>query len=182
MQKNTSNQLIEACQKGDRNAQYALYQQFYGYAFTIISRYANNTDDAKEILQDAFLKVFTNLKNYDFNYYFEPWFKKIIIRTCIDRHRSNQRQIDTVEIENANEEGTIAETLINADAEHLLLLVQRLSPAYRTTFSLYALEGYEYQEIADLLDVNIGSVKSNISKARAYLKQWILEERKVKIS
>ena len=179
MQKNTSNQLIAACQKGDRNAQYTLYQQFYGYAYTITSRYANNPDDAKEILQDAFLKVFTHLKNYDFSCHFEPWFKKIIIRTCIDRHRSNQRQLETVDIENAHEEGTVAESLINADAEHLLRLVQKLSPAYRTAFSLYALEGYEYQEIADLLEVNIGSVKSNISKARGYLKHWILEERKV---
>jgi RNA polymerase sigma factor (sigma-70 family) len=178
MNKIKSDQLLEACQKGDRNAQFELYQKYYGYAFTIAKRYANDEDDAKEIVQDAFLKVFTNLKSYNFEYHFEPWFKKITIRTCIDRHRSNSRIIQTVEIENAVEESAVAENLINADAEYLMILIQRLSPAYRTAFSMYAIDGYEYQEIADMLEVNIGSVKSNISKARFYLKTWVLESKK----
>jgi RNA polymerase sigma-70 factor (ECF subfamily) len=177
MQQNTVNQLLRDCQKGNRSAQYDLYQGYYGFAFSIVSRYANGENDTKEIIQDVFLKVFNNLKNYNFDYPFEPWFKKIIIRTCIDRYRANLRKIETVELDYAVNEDYVPEFLINADAQYLLDLVQKLSPAYRTTFSMYALDGYEYHEIAELLNISIGSVKSNISKARGYLKQWILAEK-----
>ncbi len=177
MQKEQQNQLLRACQRQDRAAQYELYQLYYGFAYSIVVRYANGEYDAKEILQDAFLKVFNNLQNYNFDYPFEPWFKKILVRTCIDRYRSNQRRLDTVELDYAINEESMAETLINADAQYLLDLVQKLSPAYRTAFSMYAIDGYAYQEIAEMLDINIGSVKSNISKARGCLKLWILELR-----
>jgi RNA polymerase sigma factor (sigma-70 family) len=181
MQNNDTNTLLKACQANDRNAQYELYRRYYGYAFTIANRYCNEEENTKEVVQDVFVKCFNGLKKYNFEYHFEPWFKKIVINTCIDKHRSSLRQIETVELDNATNEGNVAESLINADAEHLLALVRRLSPAYRTCFSMYAIEGYEYQEIADMLNINIGSVRSNISKARQYLKNWILDEKIIKI-
>jgi RNA polymerase sigma-70 factor (ECF subfamily) len=80
-----------------------------------------------------------------------------------------------VELADAHDATILAETLINADAEDLLHLVRQLPPAYQTTFNLFAVEGYEYQEIADLLGVSIGSVKSNLSKARARLKEMLIK-------
>lgn len=89
-----------------------------------------------------------------------------MINTCIDRYRAQLNETLTVELAEAREGTVLAETLINADAEYLLQLVRQLPPAYQTTFNLFAVEGYEYQEIADLLGGAIGSVKSNLSKAR----------------
>ena len=149
----------------------------YGFVSSICLRYANGKEEAQELVQDVFVKVFTKIDMYDGALSFYGWIKTIAIRTCIDRYRSNQTLVKTVDIEDANcTDSTTAEVFLAMDAQHLLDLVSKLPPSYRTAFNLFAVEGYEYHEIATLLDVHIGSVKSNISKARAKLKAWIIAE------
>lgn len=164
---------IQACRRQDRHAQNRLYRAFHAWAWSVCSRYTQDDETAYECVQDGFFKVFTKIDRYGGELSFEAWFKKILINTCIDRHRSRLREQETVELEAADQYGEIAEALINADAEYLLYLIKQLPPAYQTVFSLYAVEGYDYQEIADLLQINIGSVKSNLSKARAKLRQML---------
>lgn len=170
--------LIESCRRNDRYGQSTLYKRLYGYAFTICARYMGNNEEAEEMVQDGFYKIFTQIQKYGGELSFYAWFKKILINTCIDRYRSNIRQQQTTDLEENIDATGLPEALIEADVNHLLHLVQSLSPAYRTTFCLYAIEGYGYQEIADMLQINIGSVKSNLSKARQQLKQLLLQPHK----
>lgn len=167
-------EVIEACRQSDRFAQNRLYRAFYAWAFSICQRYAGDLENTRECVQDGFFKVFTKIDQYKGEQAFEGWLKKIMINTAIDRYRSTLNEKPNVTLEVVADQTLVAEYLINADAEHLLFLVRQLPPAYQVTFNLYAVEGYEYQEIADLLGVSIGSVKSNLSKARAVLKKMLL--------
>jgi RNA polymerase sigma factor (sigma-70 family) len=165
--------IIQGCRRGDRHAQNRLYRAYHGWAWSICARYTSMNEVATECVQDAFFKVFTKIDTYSGDLPFEGWFKKILVRTCIDRYRSYQKEEVTLELNEAESEPYVAEALVNADAEYLLNLINLLPPTYRATFNLYAIDGYDYQEIADILEVNIGSVKSNLFKARAKLKQLL---------
>jgi len=169
---------IRGCRSGDRYAQNRLYRAFYVWASAICLRYTGNAEEARECMQDGFFKVFTKIDKYSGDLPFEAWLKRVMINTCIDRYRARLNEIPTIALVEACDETVLAETLINADAEHLLYLVRQLPPAYQTTFNLFAIEGYEYQEIADMLGVSIGSVKSNLSKARGRLKEMLTQRQK----
>lgn len=165
--------VIQGCRRGDRHAQNRLYKAYHGWAWSICARYTSVPEVATECVQDAFFKVFTKIDTYGGDLPFEGWFKKILIHTCIDRYRSGLKEEATIGLTEAESASHVAEALINADADYLLTLINSLPAVYRTTFNLYAIDGYDYQEIATILDVNIGSVKSNLFKARAKLKQLL---------
>jgi len=162
--------IIGRCQKGDRHAQFKLYESFYGWSLAICRRYCRSEETAEECVQDGFFKVFAKIYQYKSNLPFQPWLKTVMIRTCIDHQRSTLKELFTVELEPVHDESGVPEALVNVEVEHLLLMMRQLPPVYQTTLTLYAIEGYEYQEIANMLGVNIGSVKSNLSKARGKLK------------
>lgn len=165
---------IRGCRRRDRTAQNRLYRAFFAWAFAICQRYAARDEIAKECVQDGFFKVFTKIDHFNGDLPFMSWFKKVMINTCIDRYRSGLHEMETIEYTADHDERVLPEVLINADAEYLLDLVRLLPPACQTTFNLYAVEGYAYHEIAGMLDVSIGSVKSNLAKARFRLKQLLL--------
>ncbi|MBV6442013.1 MAG: ECF RNA polymerase sigma factor SigE [Saprospiraceae bacterium] len=169
---------IRGCRSGDRYAQNRLYRAFYAWASAICLRYTGNREEARECTQDGFFKVFTKIDKYTGELPFEAWLKRVMINTCIDRFRAKLKETHTVELEEACDETVLAEILINADVEDLLHLVHRLPPAYQATFNLFAIEGYEYREIAEMLGVSIGSVKSNLSKARLRLKEMLTKRQK----
>lgn len=173
-------QLVEAiqgCRTGDRYAQNRLYRAFYAWAFSICQRYTHEPEATKECVQDGFFKVFTKIDKYSGDLPFEGWIKRIMINTCIDRYRSKLKELEMVELTEKHDESIVPDILVNADADYLLLLVRRLPPAYQSTFNLFAVEGYEYQEIAEMLGVSLGSVKSNLSKARMHLKKMLLDNK-----
>lgn len=170
--------LIQGCRENNPTAQNRLYRAFYAWAMTICRRYTSTQEVAYECLQDGFFKVFTKINHYSGELSFEAWLKKVLINTCIDRYRSQVNAIETVAYTSENDESIWPEAFINSDADYLLHLIQQLSPAYRTTLNMYAVEGYEYHEIAQMLQVSIGSVKSNLSKARHGLKQLLQSDQK----
>lgn len=167
-------QIIKRCQKGDRHAQFLLYESFHGWSLALCRRYCSSEEIAQECVQDGFFKVFTNIHRYNHSEPFQPWLKTVMIRTCIDHHRANLKEPQKVELEVMQDESGLAEVMVNMHVEHLLFYLRQLPPAYQMTLNLYAIEGYAYQEIADMLGINIGSVKSNLSKARGKLKSLLL--------
>lgn len=171
-------EVIRGCRRGDRQAQNRLYRAFHAWASAICQRYARDAEEARECVQDGFFKVFTKIDRYKGDLSFEAWLKRVIINTCIDRYRAGLHETPTVALSEAQEEQVLAETLINADAEYLLQLVRRLPPAYQATFNLFAIEGYEYEEIARMLGVSVGSVKSNLFKARSRLKEMLADRQR----
>jgi RNA polymerase sigma-70 factor (ECF subfamily) len=162
--------IVEACRRNERHAQNVLYNKLYGFAHSICRRYAHNESEIVDLVQDGFFKVFMKMDYYSDELSFYAWFKKVFINTCIDHHRQYLREVPTEELTPAADKPFNGDVLIHIDADHLLYLVQSLPAAYRTVFNLYAIEGYGYQEIADILHVSIGTVKSNIFKARERLK------------
>ena len=165
---------LEGCLKNDRKSQRNLYEFFYGYGLSICLRYSESRDEAVELLNEAFMKIFTNLKKFDKKREFKPWLRKIIINTCINNFR--KKKIDfTVGLDEAKNQMKSNEILSGISYEEILEMIRKLSPAYRTVFNLYAIEGYKHEEIADLLNISVGTSKSNLSKAKKNLRLILTE-------
>ena len=140
----------------------------------ICRRYSLNDDDAADVLNDGFLKVFTHIDKYDPTKPFKSWIGRIITNTAIDHYRMNLKfsdHDDVTEHENIGNAAVIYDQLAYQD---LLALVQSLSPAYRTVFNLFAIDGYSHEEISDLLKISVGTSKSNLFKARQKLQEKLM--------
>lgn len=165
---------IAGCLKYDKHSQYALFKYFYSYAMGICRRYVRHSDEASDILNESFLKVFNHIANYDTSKPFKTWIGKIITNTAIDYYRASLKFARHDEIE-AYEDLSDGETVYGKLAYHdLLVMVHSLSPAYRTVFNLYAIDGYSHQEIAELLGITVNTSKSNLHKARKKLQELLL--------
>jgi RNA polymerase sigma factor (sigma-70 family) len=167
-------QLIEGCIKQDRKCQKMLYKAFYGFAMGICLRYANSRDDAAEVMNQGFFKVFTHIGSFDTTRPFKAWLGKIMMNVSIDFYRANLKMAYTDDLETAEHisDNELADRNLNYN--DLLAMVQQLPQAYRTVFNLFAIEGYSHEEIGEMLNINAGTSKSNLHKARQKLKQMIL--------
>ncbi|TDE13662.1 RNA polymerase sigma factor [Dyadobacter psychrotolerans] len=166
-------ELLDGCLRKNRRSQELLYKQFYGYAMSICLRYTKSREEGKEILNDGFLKVFTKLETYDPERPFKTWLSRIMINTALDHYRQELRRdvFDNVE---AGENVSVDETVISKlSHEELISLIQKLTPAYRIVFSLYVIDGYTHEEIADQLNISLGASKSNLSRAREKLREML---------
>jgi RNA polymerase sigma factor (sigma-70 family) len=137
----------------------------------ICRRYAINDFDAADVMNNGFLKVFTHIEKYDHEKPFKSWLARIITNTAIDHYRSNLKFVDHDDLSEYENIGNAASVYDQLAYKDLLILVQELSPAYRTVFNLYAIDGYTHEEIADLLNISIGTSKSNLFKARQKLQE-----------
>ncbi len=167
--------LILGCRENSRADQKSLYQRYYSFAMSICMRYAENREDAVEIMNDGFYKAFRYIKSFEIDQPFEPWLKRIMVNCSIDhfRRKNRMRIDDEASIsETAVAESTILESITY---EEMLSLVRKLPDAYRTVFNLIAIEGYKHEEVSGLLNISVGTSKSNYSRARVKL-QAILKE------
>lgn len=167
-------QLIGGCIKQDRKSQKMLYKAFYGFAMGICLRYAGNRDEAADVMNQGFFKVFTHITKYDQTRPFKAWLGKIMMNTSIDYYRANLKMAYTDDLDKAENlsDGELPDRKLNYD--DLLKMIQQLPNAYRTVFNLFAIEGYTHEEIGVMLDINPGTSKSNLHKARQKLKEMIL--------
>lgn len=170
---------IEACKIQDRQSQKELYKACFSYAMSVCLRYANSKDEAKEILNDAFLKVFNKIHHLSPPYQFKAWLRRILINTAIDYLRKNKPFLysaDSSEVGLVEVEPSAVEHLSEQD---LLQMIQELPPTYRAVFNLFAIEGYSHEEIAKMLHISVGTSKSNLHKARQILQKKLAEEKKI---
>ena len=173
-------EMVSGCVKGDRKSQESLYKMYYGKMMGICMRYADNSDEAKDILQEGFIKVFNSLSKFDFEGSFEGWIKKIMVNTAIDSFRKNKKTIKifdkNVALENLDQrqeddyDNSVSNNIKTAE---LLEAIQKLTPAYKTVFNLYVIDGYSHQQIADALNISVGTSKSNYSKAKQNLQKFL---------
>ncbi|MFT6319214.1 MAG: RNA polymerase sigma-70 factor (ECF subfamily) [Granulosicoccus sp.] len=164
--------LIEGCRRDNRASQLKLYEHFYSYGLSITLRYSKNREEALEILNDSFLKAFVKIDQYDSDFPFKPWLRRILINSSIDYHRKYSRLNENLEVAPTTELAAASYNfaLDNLAFEDLIAVLQKLSPAYRLVFTLYVVEGFKHQEIAEKLNIAIGTSKSNLAKARIKLK------------
>lgn len=172
---------IDGCRKDRRDSQRNLYQHFYGYSMSICLRYAKNKEEASEILNDSWMKIFTKIRQYDSDYPFKPWCRRILINCAIDYHRKIRRLPFFTDIDSIaeSEYAEISLPVISPD-DDMLPILQLLPPAYRMVFNLAVFEEYKHHEIAEMLGISIGASKSNLSKAKGKLRNILIEKRKIK--
>lgn len=173
-----SHQLVKGCLKDDRLSQKLLYKAYYGFAMGICLRYAANRYEASEIMNQGFYKVFKNLTKYDITKPFKAWLGRIMVNTSIDYYRSNLKIAYTEELDKAEHINDTDFADRNLNYNELLDMISLLPRAYRTIFNLFAIEGYTHEEIGDMLNISIGTSKSNLHKAREKLKIMITESNK----
>ena len=166
-------ELLDGCLERNRRSQELLYKQFYGYAMSVCLRYTKSKEEAKEVLNDGFFKVFTKLESFDNSRSFKTWLSRIMINTALDHYRQEVRR-DVFDNVDAAEHVSVDETIINKLAhEELVALIQKLTPSYRIVFSLYVIDGYTHEEIAEKLGISLGASKSNLSRAREKLREML---------
>lgn len=165
--------IIEGCVRRKPLAQKELFDVFAHSAKSICLRYSANEAEAEEMISDGFLKIFKNIDKYDTMQPFEAWFRTIMINTAIDYFRKNHSRIDFTDLENAHEVANNDSELDLLSTDEIMAFIQKLSPVYRTIFSLFAVDGYSYAEISQMLGITEGGVRANMFKARANLQQWI---------
>ena len=176
--------IVKKCVKGDRKAQQELYKIFYGKMMGVCYRYTNNSEDAKDILQDGFVKVYSNLKKYNFKGSLEGWIRRIMVNTAIDHFRKNKNVYlvgdeDDYILENSKVES--ADSIYSQFGESVIMeAIQSLSPAYKTVFNLNVIEGYQHKEIAEKLGISEGTSKSNLAKAKQNLRK-LLKEKEIRL-
>ncbi len=146
-------------------------------------RYAKDADEAKDLMHDGFLKIFRSLHKYNFNGSLEGWMRRLMINSAIDHYRKHKNiySLSESNVNIADEEYDNGDDDIYSgfNTQMIMDAVQNLSPAYRTVFSLYAIEGYSHKEIAEKLNISIGTSKSNFAKARMNLKKQLSEKLKI---
>ncbi|RIV22535.1 sigma-70 family RNA polymerase sigma factor [Fibrisoma montanum] len=164
--------LLAGCLRNHRQSQELLYRQFYGYAMGVCLRYTPTREEALEVLNDGFLKVFTRLDQYNPEHSFKGWLRRILINTALDHYRHEIHHYKHDDIDRAGQ--TIVSDQADAFSqlahEDLIGLVQRLSPAYRIVFNLYVIDGFSHEEIAEKLTISVGTSKSNLARARENLR------------
>lgn len=174
--------LIRQCQENRRSAQEEIYKKYSSVLFSVCLRYTNSYEDAQDVFQDGFIMIFNKINQFRFEGSFEGWLKRIMVNTCIERHRGkNHLYIINEEIiadENSDEMELESEEYNYAD---LLEFVRALPDRYQQVFNLYAIEGYSHQQIADLLKISVGTSKSNLSRAREKLKDLIKKNSEINI-
>ena len=173
--------LIEACRKGNRESRKRLYELFYSFGLNLCLRYARNREEAKEMLNDGFLKVFDKIHQYHFENNFQGWLRKVLVSAAIDYHRKFKRLADFEDLERVDEPFWENDFQSNLQYEDVLKAVQQLSPNYRLVFNLYVMDGFKHSEIAEKLGISIGTSKSNLARAKENLQKILLpiyEERK----
>lgn len=165
--------LFDGCKKGDPGSQEKLYKQFSGAMYGLCLQYASSEEDAQDILQDGFVKVFKKLGQVKDVKALPGWIRRVMINTALERYRSHvllQRVDDGP--------GFVGEEFADddfaqLDAEAIVMMIQELTPKYRMVFNLYAIEGYSHKEIAEKLSISEGTSKSNLSRARRILQEKV---------
>lgn len=175
--------LIAGCLKGDRRSQQRVHELFYGRMMAVCLRYTKNHDQAKDILQDGFIKVFRNIGNFNQAGSFEGWIRRIMVNTAIDHFRRARQAYlllgEDHTLENiADDDGSddlesMLEEQFDLGPADVVNAMQKLSPAYRTVFNLYVFEEMTHQEIADSLGISVGTSKSNLAKAKINLRKLL---------
>ena len=178
----TDDEIIEGCLRNDRKMQKALYDKYAARMFAVCLRYAKDRDEASDMLQDGFLKVFTKMDQFSREHSFEGWMRRVMTNTAITNYYQNKKYNEQQNIDNINE--TEIENFEFKDNEfsneELMNIIQAIPDTYRVVFTLFAIEGYKHKEIADMLNIEISTVKTQYHRARKLIQTKLQELEKEK--
>jgi len=171
--KQLEDKILQGCLKREVKAQQAFYQHFSSSMYSVCLRYGNTKEDAKDILQDGFVKVFTKLEQYTGKGSLEGWMKRIFINTALEHYRVNKVYQQQSDVEDARGIGQPSEALGKITQKEILAVLGNMATGYRTVLNLYIIEGFSHAEIAEMLGISEGTSKSQLSRARAlFIQHW----------
>lgn len=173
--------IIQGCCKGRESDRKAFYEHFYSYAFSVCLAYASNREDAREMLNDGFLKVFKNIKDLKNHHVLLLWLRRIMVNTAIDYYRKNSKRFKEIPAETVAyqlEEPYLNDKSLFAQfsAEHILDILQKMPAPYRMVFSLYVLEGYAHKEISQQLHITEGTSRAHLTEANRLLRHALQQQ------
>jgi len=167
-------ELIKKSIEGSNKAQKLLYDKYAGRLMGVCLRYANNAEEAQDILQDGFIKIFEKLSFYEHKGSFEGWIRRIVVNTALDQIRKNRNDKYTIEMDAVEYKITSSDDVMaKLAAEDLLKILQKIPSGYRAIFNMYAIEGYSHKEIAKELEISVNTSKSQYSRAKGFLRKVI---------
>lgn len=169
--------LIRQCIVNDRKAQKAIYEQLYGGMLSLCRRYVGDEDTAKELVNIGFLKVFKHIHDFTFKGSFEGWVRRIMVNVSLDElKRSKVRSTLFINIDDSVEYGesnVYNEAIQKLHMSDLYALIEKISPVSRAVFNMYVIDGYSHKEIAEQMNISIGTSKWHVSNARSFLQHEI---------
>lgn len=166
----TINDLLEGCKRGERKSQELLYKMLASRMLGVCMRYAKDRYEAEDMLQMGFVKVFQKVTEFRSDGSFEGWIRRVMVNTAIETYRKNQRMLNVVDIDEVYDAPQSTFDMNGLEMKDLLKLISQLSTGYRLVFNMYVIEGYSHKEIAEQLGISEGASKSQLSRARAILK------------
>lgn len=170
--------LIKDCVRGKRQAQEQLYQLYSSRMFAICLRYTKAQQEAEDVLQDSFIKVFKQIKNYKGDAPLVFWIKRIVINTALNSQRSKLYLYPMVDVDDLRESPGAQQDVSDYSMEELLTMVKSLPGSSQIIFNLHAIEGYKHHEIAEMLEISVGTSKSQYSRAKYLLREKMKENTK----
>lgn len=168
--------IVEGCLQNDPRAQRRLYEMYASKMLAVCYRYSRDREEAEDILQEGFIKIFNNIHRYGFEGSFEGWMRRIFVNTAIDAIRKNKSLMLETPINDNISESFAEDAIDNLEVEYLMNLVQSLPTGYRLVFNLYAIEGYSHAEIGEKLNITESTSRSQYTRAKALLKKRIYQE------
>ncbi|NLJ44809.1 MAG: RNA polymerase sigma factor [Bacteroidales bacterium] len=167
--------IIKGCLAGSRRDQELLYRRHAAKLYAVCLQYSGNDDEARDILQEGFIKIFENLIHYKNEGSFEGWMRRIVVNTALEKYRSKHNLYRVDDIDSIPEPDAAPETddYSGLEAGDLLMIIRDLPPKYRMVFNLYAIEGYSHKEISQMINISEGTSKSNLSRARMILQKKV---------
>lgn len=166
----TVDELLAGCKAGKAKMQELLYRQYAAKMMGVCLRYATSRDEAEDMLQNGFVRMFEKLDHFRNEGSFEGWLRRIMVNCAIEYIRKHHKMMQKVDMNEAAEQPADVAELAGLTAKDLLNLVQQLAPGYRMVFNLYAIEGYSHKEIGEMMGMTESASKSQLSRARTMLK------------
>lgn len=172
--------LIKDCINGDRQSQSVLYDTYVSKMFVVCLRYSKSREEAEEVLQEGFLKVFKYLHQFRNDGSLEGWIRKIMVNCALQKLKRRSQLTPVLNLDSYKENIIMEESVESGvSSKELLNLVMSLPPAYKAVFNLYVFDGYKHREIAEILGISEGTSKSNLSDARTYLQKQLTRKQVV---
>jgi len=166
--------VLKRCSRGDLKAQEYLFKKYYGYVMSIALRFSSCRDNALEITNDSFLKIFRKIDSHQIDKEFKAWIRRIVINTALDYYRKEKKYDVEISFEEALDEPEDESVLDKLNAEEIIKLINSLPMIYRYTFTLFEIEGFSHDEIAQQLGITASTSRSNLTRAKKMLRQMIL--------
>ena len=170
----SDSELVKGCLKGDRKCQSLFYQRFSRKMYGVCVRYCNDVESVEDVLQEGFIKVFNKMKSFRFEGSLEGWVRRIIVNNAIDSIKITPVIVKYEDVDESEFEIENENVIDELAAEEVLNLINELPHGCRLVFNMYVIEGYNHNEISEMLEISVGTSKSQLSRAKKLLQEKLL--------